>query len=546
MSKSYRPWAPRQSFLLPPSPLAWLPEEHVAYLVLDVVENGLDLSAIEAVIQSKDGRGTRPYNPTMMTALLVYGYCVGVVSSRKLEAATYSDVAFRVLAGGNQPDHTSISEFRRQHLEALASLFLQVLRLCQKAGLVKLGHVALDGTKVKANASKHKAMSYERMLKSEEGLKAEIAALLERAEQVDQTEDAEFGIGKKADDLPKELKRREDRLRTIQEAKSELEAQAAAARAQEKREQAERATEKQAQPGSDERARAEAAKRQEESRAAEEKAREKARERTEAAAARSEQARERAKTPAEKRGAHSAEHQLERAEQAENHLDAQLRGEAPEVPEHRVAFDQHGDPAPKAQSNFTDPDSMIMKSGGAFEQAYNCQAAVTAERQIIVAALVGNQAPDPEYLRPMLEQIKRNCAAAPEKLSADAGYWSDANDECCEAHGVDAYISTGRQKHEQQGPPTSGTQATQSTTAPESERKRRAREKLATDEGRAVYSRRKAIVEPVFGQIKEARGLRRFLLRGTDKVSAEWLLICASHNLLKLFAAVPMATILAK
>jgi transposase len=209
-----------------------------------LVEGGLDLEAITGPIQARDARGTQPYHPAMLTGLLRYGYCVGEPSSRRIEAATYGDVAFRVIAGGTHPDHTVISEFRRVNLVALSELFLQVLKLCQRAGLVRLGHVALDGTKLKANASKHKAMSYERMLKTEAELKEQIAALLEKAERVDQAEDGEYGVGKKAEDLPEELRRRQKRLAAIREAKSALEAEAAAARALEKKEQADRAAQK--------------------------------------------------------------------------------------------------------------------------------------------------------------------------------------------------------------------------------------------------------------------------------------------------------------
>ena len=247
-SKSYRPWAPSQSFLLPlpfreEAPLDWLPEGHLAFFILDVVKQ-LDLSEIESAIQSKDPRGNRPFSPAMMVSLLVYGYCVGVRSSRRIERATHEDVAFRVLAGGSHPDHSRISEFRRAHLKAFTTVFKQVLQLCQKAGLVKLGRVAIDGTKVQANASKHKAMSYKRMVAMEKRLEAEVARLLAEAERTDQEEDARFGEGQREEDLPEELRRREQRLKKLQEAKSELEAEAKVARAQALREQASRARER--------------------------------------------------------------------------------------------------------------------------------------------------------------------------------------------------------------------------------------------------------------------------------------------------------------
>ena len=230
MSKQYRPWTPEQTFLLPPSPMEWLPEGHLAYFVLEVVGE-LDVGAIEAAIQKKDPRGERPYSPRMMTSLIVYAYCAGVFSSRKIERATYEDVAFRVIGGGGHPHFTTVNTFRLEHREALAGLFVQVLRLCMRAGLKTVGHVALDGSKVQANASKHKAMSYGRMKDEEKRLAAEIEQLLQRADVVDTQEDAEFGRDKRGDELPEELQRRESRLARIREVKAELEKEAAEARA---------------------------------------------------------------------------------------------------------------------------------------------------------------------------------------------------------------------------------------------------------------------------------------------------------------------------
>jgi transposase len=241
--KSYRSWSPSQSFLLPPSPLEWLPEGHLAYFVLELAQ-ALDLSQVEDAIQEKDGRGERPYAPAMMVGLIVYGYCTGVFSSRRLARATHEDVAFRVIAGGEHPHFTTVNQFRLVHREALAELFLQVLKMCGKAGLVKLGHVAIDGTKIAANASKHKAMSYKRMKEEEQRLKAEVAALLAKADEADAQEDAQYGAGKAPEDLPEELQRREARLARIQEAKAALETEAAAARAEELRELAEGQREK--------------------------------------------------------------------------------------------------------------------------------------------------------------------------------------------------------------------------------------------------------------------------------------------------------------
>ncbi len=483
MAKSYRPWDPTQSFLLPPSPLEWLREGHLAYFVLDVVGE-LDLSSIERAVQAKDPRGERPYDPRMMTALLVYGYAVGVASSRKIERATDEDVAFRVIAAGARPDHTRISEFRRTHLAALAGLFVQVLRLCQAAGLVKLGHVALDGTKVKANASKHKAMSYDRMQRSERELRAEVDRLLAEAEQADRDEDARFGPARRGDELPEELSRRESRLARIREAKRQLEAEASATRA---RELSERAQHDDGSPAIQER---------------------------------------------RKKQARAAAQQAEEKAEAADKPTPDLAPRDPDaLPSHQVEATAEGEPAPKAQRNFTDPESQIMKGSDGFVQAYNCQAAVDEAHQIIVAQAVTNQPPDVEHLRPMVNRIVQDCGAPPRTLTADAGYWSESNAAWCGSEGVDAYIATGRSKHGAapalaRGRPPKGLDA-----------RGWMQRKLTTKRGRAVYARRKAVVEPVFGQVKQARGFRQFLLRGLAKVQGEWALISLGHNLRKLALA---------
>jgi len=482
--KSYRPWSPTQSFLLPPSPLEWLPEGHLAYFVLEVGQ-ALDLSAIEDTIQEKDGRGERPYPPPMMVALLVYGYCVGVFSSRRLARATYEDVAFRVIAGGEHPHFTTVNQFRLEHREALAKLFVQVLRLCQRAGLVKLGHVAFDGTKVVANASKHKAMSYKRMQEDERRLAAEVEALLAKADETDSREDVQYGVGKAPEDLPEELRRRESRLSRIREAKAALETEAAEARGEELREQARIQREK----AGDESVKASERK---------------------CAATRAEKGDEKA-----------------RALTGKDPDAGGGGGATSDLPHHRVPAETDGTPKPTAQRNFTDPDSRIMVKGGEFLQGYNAQAAVDAESQIIVAAAVTNQPPDQEHLAPMLAQVVANCGQAPAVASADSGYFSRENAEACAAQGVDAYIAVGRD-------PLQTSPASQSPTPAQQARAAMAA-KLTTSEGKAVYARRKCIVEPAFGQIKQARGFRRFSFRGLEKVRGEWSFVCATHNLLKLF-----------
>ena len=464
----------------------WLPEGHLAYFILDVVGQ-LDLSTIESKIQAKDARGTRPYSPSMMVALLIYGYSMGVRSSRKIERATHEDVAFRVLAGGDHPDHTRISEFRRAHLKAFKELFRQALRMCQKAGLVKLGRVAIDGTKVQANASKHKAMSYERMQQLEARLEKEIDELLAQAEQVDADEDARFGPGQREEDLPEELQRRQTRLERLRQAKAELEAEARQSRAAVLREQARRAREsvQGAESG-----------------------------------------------PMRKFHQTRAQRLTKQAKQLDGSDgdDGSPPSGSGELPGHRVRTRRDGTPHPKAQRNFTDPDSRIMESAGTFLQAYNCQAAVAGSGQIIVAEDLTNQAPDNGNLDPMIEQVEANCGAVPDKASADAGYWRRDVAAACTQLGTEVYVATERRRHWDrddtltEGEPPEGVDAREAM-----------RWKLRTEEGRQIYAERKSIVEPVFGQIKEVRGFRRFLLRGLEKAGGEWSLMCATHNLLKLF-----------
>lgn len=450
MSKTFRPYAPEQSELLPPSPREWLPSDHVAYFILDVVKE-LDLSALMARYE-EELRGYPPYHPRMMVALLLYAYCVGVASSRRIERRTHEDIAFRVIAAGQHPDHTVISEFRRKHLDVLSSLFTQVLALCMKAGLVKLGHVALDGTKLKANASKHKAMSYDRMKEQERQLASKVEELLKAAEAADATEDKLYGKNKHGDELPAELKRAETRLARIREAKAALEAEAKAARA-------------------------------------------------------------------------AAEKEKMRDED-----DPPPAGPTP-LPSHQVQSEPDGSPKPKAQRNFTDAESRIQKTKDGFVQGYNAQAAVDDAHQVIVAQALTNQPPDVEHFTPMLEQMVENCGTTPAIVSADAGYFSEENLTRAAELGTDAYIATGRLKHGDVEPPVRG-RAPEGMTP-----KQWMNRRLRTKEGRAVYSRRKAIAEPPFGQIKHARGFRQLLLRGLEKARGEWALICTTHNLLKLYRA---------
>jgi transposase len=440
MKTIFKPCERKQMLLLPPSIMDWLPEGHLVHFIIDVVEQ-LDLSNIYSSYDSNTGQP--PYDPTMMTALLLYAYCVGVPSSRQIEKRTYEDVAFRMITANRHPDHDSICAFRKRHLQALAALFVHVLELCQEAGLVRLGHVALDGTKVRANASKHKAMSYGRMKKTKDELEQEIAKLLEEAETVDTQEDARYGKGQKGWDLPKELHRRQERLNKIKEAMAALEAEA------------------------------------------QKKARE---------------ARKAEDTP---------------------------KGDDPGDNAPPVA------PAEKTQRNFTDPDSRIMKDSAtqSFAQCYNCQAAVDAEEQVIVAATLTQQGNDVGQVEEMLDVMESNLDGfAPGMVATlDAGYFSEDNVMLLEDAGLDAFIATGKVKHGEVLPAVRGRPPADLTT------KQRMQRKLRSKRGKKIYPQRKATVEPVFGQIKQARGLRQFLLRGLENVTAEWQLWCLTHNLLKLY-----------
>src|SRR5665213_1337698 len=459
MGQNFLPDTVNQVLMFPPSLHDWLPEGHLARFLVDVV-SALDLNAVYASYSAKDGRGQAAYAPEMMVRLLLYGYATGVYSSRKIQARTYEDVAFRFLSGDQHPDHATIAEFRKRHLEALASLFMQALLLCEKAGLVKLGHVAIDGTKIKANASKHKAMSYKRMNETETRLQQEIDALLRQAEATDAAEDAQYGKDRRGDELPAELQRRESRLRKIREAKAALEQKANEEAAQQRVE--------------------------------------------------------------------TEQKLAERAEE-ERSTGKKKRGRKPVAPD-----PEQTRPDDAAQRNFTDPESRIMPDGankGSFVQGYNAQIAVDSASQVIVAAEVTQETNDKKQLLPMIALIAANLEQKPEKVSADTGYFSEANVTDEQVKDVDLYVATGRDKH------GVAVETSSDPPPPGASPKEAMREKLRTEAGRNVYKMRKAIVEPVFGQIKEQRGFRRFSLRGKENVSREWKLVCAVSNLLKLFRA---------
>jgi transposase len=443
MSKQFRPWNPDQAFLFPPAPRDWLPENHLVYFLLDVIPQ-MNLQPILQPYQAEE-RGQPPYHPTMLVTLLLFGYATGTFSSRRLMARCETDLAYRVIVGEDIPDFRTISDFRKRHLSALEGLFVEVLKLCAKAGLVKVGRIALDGSKVKANASRHKAMSYDYMLKEEQRLKQEIKALLTEAEETDQAEDKTYGRDRRGDELPEELARRKSRLKKIQEAKAVLEAEA---RDEARRVEAER--QRQGKPPS---------------------------------------------------------------------------GNDPE----------QAKPEPKAQYNFTDPESRIMKvSNQGWDQCGNAQVAVN-EHQIILAADVTDETNDKKQVKPMVEQLQQNLVAAGVKeevreMVADSGFYSEANVEYLAGEGIDPYIATERLKHHEEIPTAPRGRCPQNHTA----RQRMAR-KLRTKRGRERYARRKGMVEPVFGQVKQARGFRQFSLRGLKKMRAEWRLVGLTHNLLKLW-----------
>lgn len=449
MSKRFRTCSLDQPFLFPPSLQDWLPDDHLARFIAEVTET-LDLSAIYAAYQRRDGRGMAGYHPLMLTRLLLYGYCVGVRSSRRIEKATHDDIAFRYLAADQHPDHDTIANFRHEHLESLAGLFAQALALCQQAGLVKLGVVALDGTKVHANASRLRSMKHVAMSAEQERLEQLVNQLLKEAEQIDADEDARFGKGQHEQVLPPELASAEGRLERLRKAKRELEQEAQ-----------QRLAEIKTEPGKPGRPR----KNDPEPRPSpQQRARDKVR-------------RRRARQEAQ---------------------------------------------SPTRPYNFTDPDSRKMHDNGlnSIVQAYNGQLAVDADSQVIIAAELTQQVNDLQQLIPMSEQVERNAGAKPATLLADAGYWDSTSIQDERLAGIEVLVSPdAREAKRMRGNPLAV----------------KMREALSSPSGRALYQKRKTSVEPVIAQIKEARGIRRLLLRGLTKVSAEWKLICLTHNLLKLY-----------
>jgi transposase len=484
--KQYRPHMLNKVYLFPPSAEEWLDPSHLVFFIRDLLL-GLDIRPIERAIQAKDPRGERPYDPHVMLGIVLFGYCCGIYSSRKLERAVQEQVAFRIIAGDNRPHFTTINEFRRVHREAIAGLFGDVLRLCVEAGMVRLGHVAVDGTKIKADASKHKARSYERVCAEEEAILKQVEQMLARSEAVDAEEDEQFGEGQREFELPEALRSKEGRLEKIRALRSAMEARARKTRAEELRERA-----------GQQRAKAEGEE--------------------------DPVKRQRKLTRAQKAEEH--------AEELDPHDDDESDGEPPssptDLPRRRLPATLDGTPAPKAQMSPTDPDSHLMKgSDGGFVQAYNAQAVVDEHCQVIVAADVTDQAPDSHNLIPMLHQTTRNCGRAPAVATADAGFWDHDVAERAAEIGTRALVALSRDSRPQQVEPS----------VEENAARRRMAEALALHENRLLYRRRKTTVEPVFGQIKDARGFRQFSFRGIANVRAEWQILALCHNILKLFGA---------
>jgi transposase len=441
--KTFRPWEPDQQMLFPPSVRDFVPEGHLAHFVRDVVREDLDLSSIFA--RYVELRGQPPYHPALMTSLLLYAYSRGIYSSRRIERSCEERVDFMALTGGEKPDHSTICQFRSDHREALSALFVQVLALCRDAGMVNLGHVSLDGTKMKANASRHAAMSYARMKKREPELAKLVAEWMEAARSADEEEDEEHGPGRRGDELPKHVREKLKKLLKMREAMAKLESEA------------------------------------------EEEAARVAKER----------------------------------EEKEKELGRKLGGPKPRA--------LSGEPEDKAQSNFTDPESRIMKTKDGYEQGYNCQAGVEAGSQVIVCHDVTAKQNDHDELVPMVDQIEENTGRLPDEVSADTGYCSEENLEALLAREIRGYIATGRQKHGTASP----TDHAEKRHGPLT---KAMRARLRQGGWRSRYRLRKHTVEPVFGQIKEDRGFRQFLRRGLENVRGEWALICTVHNLLKLAA----------
>jgi transposase len=449
MAKKYRTYQPNQEYLLPPNIHDWLPENHLAYFISETVDN-LDLSEIFKYYEQSD-RGNPPYHPSMMTKVILYAYCVGTPSSRKIDKALEEDVPFRVLGAGNFPDFRTISEFRRIHLESLSRLFIQVLELCEEAGMVKLGVVALDGTKMKANASMDKNRKHKKLTEEEERLEKIVKEMFEQAENIDDEEDRIYGPTNRGDELPKGFRTRKERLERIRKAKKDLE-----------------------------------------------------------------------KTQREKQEIY--EKMICERKKKEEETGKKLRGRKPKKIED---INEN-----KAVANTTDPESRIMKTRKSFIQGYNAQAGVDCESQVIVAAAVTQEQNDKHQLVSMLNLIRENMGRNPKNTIEDAGYWNQDQINKVDKE-IELFIATDKDWKQREKlrrlPPPRGRIPNNLSLKDRMERK------LLTKRGKAIYKMRGCTIEPAFGQIKDSRGLNKFLLRGLNKVNGEWNLICITHNILKLW-----------
>jgi transposase len=445
MNKQFKDYNQNQQYLMPISLQDWLPKDHLVYFISEIVEE-MNLSGIYK--DYTEERGQPPYSPLMMTKVWIYAFSQGVRSSRKVEKALHEDIGFKIISGNQTPDYWTLNAFRTRHHKALGNLFYESVQLGKKCGLVKMGHVSVDGTKVKANASRHSAMSYKRMIEEEKRLKDEIGKYFKEAAEIDEEENKKYG-NKKVNELPKDLQIREKRLKAIKEARAELEKEAIE---KAKKEQAER-----------------------------------------------------------------------RKEAEKEDRDFKPKNDPKDAK-----------PKDKAQKNFTDSESKIMmNSEKAFIQGYNCQAAVDAETQYILAAHVTDVAADPKSLIPLLKETVENTGKKPGELSGDRGYYSENNIKELKNYGIEAFIPPDKIKHSEWRNMKAPVGRIPKNITP----KDLMRRKLRTKRGKEKYKLRMTSIEPVFGQIKEVRGLRQFLHRGKEKINSLWRFDCTVHNLLKLFTA---------
>ena len=449
MTRKYLSYNPNQNYLLPPNPREWLPEGHLALFISDIVD-GLDLSVIHAYYNNTEA-GAPPFHPAMMVKILLYAYCKGIPASRKMASAVEEDVAFRVLAAGNTPDFRTICKFRRLHIEPLKGIFKQVIRLCQDAGLVKLDKVALDGTKVKANASLSKNRTKDALTEEDARLEKEINEALLAGIKVDEEDDQIYGPDKRGDEPLAFIRNAKKRRQFIQEGIARL-------------------------------------------------------------------------TREEKEKVEAQEKKIEERQQKEKETGRKLRGRKPNSPDSMIDDEK--------KANKTDPDSRIMKTRSGFVQGYNGQAVVDCESQVIVAQDITTDENDVHQLAPMLNEVELMTGTLPGMGTMDAGYWSEKGVREAPP-GIELFIATNKdwkqRKALQALPPPRGRIPSSATLRDRMERK------LLTKRGREIYKMRGKTVEPVFGQIKDARRLDRFLMRGKAKVSMEWSLMCTTHNILKLW-----------